>query len=167
MRASTAITLALFAFAAASPARADDACKAFSWPLEREQAWLSDPKLPVVESGGAAKSGGAFVVKLAPMGQVKFAMTPERTPKNADSFGGFVTIGQWASAGLVQITLSDEVWIDVIQSDSRMKSAAFSGKQGCSGMRKSVRFDLAAAPFAIQISGAPADHVSVAVAPVR
>ena len=115
----------------------------------------------------AAKGGGAFVLKLAPMAQAKFAMPPERAPKNPDSFGGLVTIGLTASAGLLQVTLSEEAWIDVIQNEARVKSAAFSGKQGCAGMRKSVRFELAAVPFTIQISGAAADQVKVAVAPVQ
>ncbi|MGH6683020.1 MAG: substrate-binding domain-containing protein [Pseudolabrys sp.] len=40
-------------------------------------------------------------------------------------------------------------------------------KYGPSGLRKSVRLELGAAPFVLQISGAEADTISVAVSPVE
>ncbi len=107
--------------------------------------------------------GPAAAVRLRPMGQVAFAMPPERQPKRADSFGGIVSIGSLPAAGLYQITLSGEAWIDVLQNGQRVKSASFSGRQGCAGMRKSVRFQLNAAPATIQISGAEDDRLNIVV----
>jgi hypothetical protein len=39
-----------------------------------------------------------------------------------------------------------------------VKSGAFSGATGCEGIRKSVKFELAAAPFIIEISSVTAYH---------
>ena len=166
MRAGQALFLAFLA-AAPAAACADEApaCREFAWPLARELAWLSDSKLSSVESGAAVAANGAESVKLRPMADVAFVLPPERSPKNPNSFGAVVRIEQPGKAGVYQITLSQEAWVDVVQRDARLKAVAFSGKQGCAGMRKSVRFDLAAAPFVIQISGSPVDRLNLAVAP--
>ena len=52
--------------------------------------------------------------------------------------------------------LSSEGWIDVVQDGHAVKSAAFSGALGCEGVRKSVKFDLAAQPLTLELSGVPA-----------
>jgi hypothetical protein len=168
LRARVAIVLSIVASSTMAPAHAQDAvCKEFAWPLARELAWLSAADLPAIASGATAPINAAVVVKLRLMGEIAFAMPPERAPKIAGSFGAALRIESPGKAGLYQITLSEEAWIDVVQNDSRAKSAAFSGKQGCAGMRKSVRFNLAAAPFVIQISGAATDRLAMAVAPAE
>jgi hypothetical protein len=68
-----------------------------------------------------------------------------------------------SKAGIYKITLSSEGWIDVIQNGQFVKSAAFSGATGCDGIRKSVKFDLAAQPFTIELSSVPADTIRIAV----
>ena len=44
-----------------------------------------------------------------------------------------------------------------------MKSTAFSGALGCDGVRKSVKFDLAATPFTVELSGVKADSIKLAI----
>ena len=68
-------------------------------------------------------------------------------------------------AGLYQITLSDEAWIDVVENGARVKSSDFSGQKACPGVRKSVRFDLAAGPATLQISNSESPKINLAIAP--
>lgn len=152
--------------ASGASARAEeDACAAFAWPLKREQAVLAPLSLATVGTGGRLRQGEAVVVKLKPMAEVAFALAPERKPKIPDAFGAVVGMDAPPKAGLYQITLSQETWLDVVQGDARLKSTAFSGKQGCASMRKSVRFDLSAAPVIVQISGAATDSVRMTIFP--
>ena len=167
MRGFMAIGLAAGVLAGASARAAESACSAFAWPLARELVWLSAANLPAVDSGGAAPSNAAVAVTLRPMEQVALAITPERAPKSPASYGAVVKISDPGKAGLYQITLSEEAWVDVVQGDARVHSAAFSGKPGCPGMRKSVRFSLASAPFVVQISGSPVGRLNMAVAPAE
>ena len=44
-----------------------------------------------------------------------------------------------------------------------MKSTAFSGALGCEGIRKSVKFDLAAAPFTVELTGIKADEIRIVI----
>ena len=86
----------------------------------------------------------------------------QRQPKVAPSYAAALTL-EAAAAGFYQITLSEDAWLDVVQNDAILRSAAFSGKQGCAGMRKSVRFELAQAPAVVQISGAAARQIRIVV----
>ena len=67
--------------------------------------------------------------------------------------------------GTYRITLSQGAWIGVIQDGHELQSTAFSGATGCDGVRKSVKFELAAAPFIIEISGTMTHAVAVVVTP--
>jgi hypothetical protein len=40
---------------------------------------------------------------------------------------------------------------------------AFSGATGCEGIRKSVKFDLKAEPFAVQLTNVPNNSIGVAI----
>lgn len=51
----------------------------------------------------------------------------------------------------------------MIQDGHPVKSSAFSGATGCEGVRKSVKFPLAAEPFTVELSGVPADAIGVAI----
>ena len=145
----------------------EDACASFAWPLKREQAALAASTLKIVDTGGRIRPGEAVVLRLKSMDDIAYALAPERKPKTANSFGAIVSFEAPKVAGLYQITTSDDSWIDVVQGDMRVKSSAFSGKQGCVDMRKSVRFPLAAAPVVVQISGAASDRVKIVVTPAE
>ena len=167
-QAAVALAVAggLFAGRAAHAAEAEEAaCASFAWPLTRERAALTAPKLATTETGDALKAGEAAQVRLRPMADVAFPTPPERQPKIPVSFAAVVKVDAPSKPGLYQATLSEEAWIDVVQNGERLKAAAFSGKTGCPGMRKSVRFNLAPLPTTIQISGAAADRINLIIAP--
>jgi hypothetical protein len=98
-----------------------------------------------------------------PFAEAKLPVAPERAPKSPTSFAGFVTLPTPSPGGVYKVSLSSEAWIDAVQDGHHVKSTAFSGATGCEGIRKSVKFDLAAAPFAIQFSGVPAASIRIAV----
>ena len=80
---------------------------------------------------------------------------------------GYVRFGAPAVAGPYQIVVSQATWIDILQDGRYIKPSAFSGATDCPGTRKSIRFNLVAAPFVVQISGTTAPAVSLLVEPVR
>ena len=156
------LAVALFSL---GPARAEELspCDQFDWPIAKELGWFAARNLRTVESGARIDVNGAVAVKLRPYAEVAFAKPPERQPKTPESFGATIEVAAPDKAGLYQITLSDEAWIDVVQSGAFLKSVAFTGRKNCPGVRKSVRFDLGATPFTVQISGAPIDHLNLAI----
>jgi hypothetical protein len=142
-------------------------CEAFKWPLDKERAAFDDAALAKVASGAGRGplSEQAFELTLLPAGEVAFALPPGK--KKNDGFGGMLTFAPPAKAGLYQVTLSSEGWIDLVQDGKSLDSADHSGAKNCPGLRKSVRFDVSAAPVTLQISGAPAASIKVAIRPVE
>jgi hypothetical protein len=53
----------------------------------------------------------------------------------------------------------------VVQDGHFLKPKAFSGATDCDGIRKTVKYELSAGPFVLQITGTKADSVSVAILP--
>ena len=101
---------------------------------------------------------------LVPDESAGFVLPPERAPKPG-AFGGVLKISGLPKPGLYEITLSDEAWIDVVQNGASVKSSDFSGQKNCPGVRKSVRFPLAAGSATVQISNAASASIQVAIAP--
>ncbi|MER8503304.1 hypothetical protein NKH80_11370 [Mesorhizobium sp. M0904] len=137
----------------------DAGCDAFKWPVTREQALF--PALPSAQSGGALTIGQAVDFTLAAVDTIGFAVPPERAPA-AGTFGATASVAV-PLEGELQISLSNEAWIDVVQDGKAVKSAGFSGMKTRPGIRKSVRFKLAAGPATIQLSGAKKETLKVAV----
>ncbi|TIU18647.1 MAG: hypothetical protein E5W49_17075 [Mesorhizobium sp.] len=133
------VVVSLFAIlAGTSVAIADDAgCAAFKWPVTREEALF------------------------AAVDTISFTVPPERVPA-AGTFGATASVAV-PPEGELQISLSDEAWVDVVQDGKAVKSAAFSRMKTCPGIRKSVRFKLAAGPATVQFSGAKKETLKVAV----
>ncbi len=140
-------------------------CDKFKWPLDKERATLNGTDLPKVASGARTSWPVPFATTMAlvPFADAKLPMPPERAPKSPVSFAGFVEAPTPSKAGIYKITLSSEGWIDVIQNGQFVKSVAFSGATGCDGIRKSVKFDLAAQPFTIELSSVPTDTIRIVV----
>lgn len=158
---AAAVLIALLAPASA----ATDGCDKFAWPLLHEQALLTAPDKPSVQAGAtlAAIPAGAFVLNLQAGAQAVFAKPPERKPKAERWFGGAIRFPALGKAGIYQVTLSDEAWIDVVQDDRYARSVGSTGRSDCPGMRKSVRLDLGATPFVLQISGAAVETIAVTI----
>jgi hypothetical protein len=161
------IFITLVALLAAAPAFAEEpvGCDKFKWPLDRERATLNGTDLPKVVSGDRVTFPIPFatIVALLPFADANLPVPPDRAPKSPDSFAGYFEAPAPKQAGSYKITLSAEGWIDVEQSGQTVKSTAFSGAFGCEGIRKSVKFDLAAAPFTVELSGVKADSIKLVI----
>lgn len=112
--------------------------------------------MPSVADRGSIAFDAAVVLKLA-------AVSAQRGPEDGPRFGGAFRLPAPDAAGVFQVSLSGEAWIDVVQNGARLKSSAFTGKRGCDGLRKSVRFELTTAPALIRISGASATSLKLVV----
>jgi hypothetical protein len=159
--------IVLAACAVAGPAFAQEpvGCDKFKWPLDKERATLNGTDLPKIASGASVTFPIPFgtIVALVPFVDAKLPAPPGRTPKSPDTFAGFFQAPAPKQTGSYKITLSAEGWIDVTQSGNTVKSTAFSGALGCEGIRKSVKFDLAAAPFTVELSGVKADSIKLVI----
>ncbi len=161
----TAIIVLALAVSAPAFAQEPVGCDKFKWPLDKERATLTGTDLPKVASGDHVKWPIPFgtSVTLVPFADAKLPMPPERAPKSPTSFAGFVEVPAPAKPGSYKITLSAEGWIDVMQDGQAVKSTAFSGALGCDGIRKSVKFDLAAHPLTIELSNVRSNSIGIAV----
>jgi hypothetical protein len=140
-------------------------CDKFKWPVERERALLASPS--PISSGGAMPQplAAAVTVALVPYADANLPVPPSRAPKSADTYAGFVNAAAIAKPGTYRVTLSAPAWIDAVQNGHALKSTAFSGASGCSGIAKSVKFELSAAPFSIELSGTTAHALTFVVTP--
>lgn len=145
-------------------ARAD--CDHFKWSLDRERAWLAAAPEPVAAGGAVALADKAFAVALRPNAEAGFVAPPERAPK-PESFGTVVNLAAVGAPGVYEITLSAEAWLDVVQNGARAKSIDFSGQKDCPGVRKSVKFELAAGTATVQISNAETASILMTIALAR
>ena len=140
-----------------APGRAQttDACAQFTWSIDRERSAFAVGTIATIKSGDAypALLEGVHVT-LGPQAGVSYPVPPARAPKQAPAYGAVLTAPPIAQAALYQVTLSDEGWIDLVQGGKRLRSSGFSGKEGCPGVRKTVRFALEAGPVTIEISDA-------------
>ncbi len=158
-------SLFLVALLAAAPALAQEptGCGSFKWPLDQERALLAKPS-PIASGGTLAQTSAAVNVTLAPFAKAQLPSPPSRAPKYPDSYAGFLNAPA-PQAGTYRITLAQGAWIDVIQDGQTLKSAGFTGAKGCDGLAKSVKFDLAASPYIIELSGTSAHVVALVVTP--
>jgi hypothetical protein len=158
MRVVLAVLLSL---AAVGAARAD--CDHFKWSVAQERAWFAGSPSPLPAEGGSAAAGQGYALALSK--DAKLPTPPERAPK-PDTNAAVVGAPQLA-AGLYQVTLSAEAWIDVVQNGARLKSMGFSGQRDCPNVRKSVRFELAAGPATVEISNAASDKMLFAISAAK
>ncbi len=151
---------------AASGAHAQDTsgCEKFKWSVARERAWFTAGAKPIAAGADMPLADVGYAVTLVPSEKAGFVAPPERAPK-AGTFGAVLKVPALPKAGPYDVTLSDEAWIDVVQNGAVVKSSDFSGQKACPGVRKSVRFDLAAGPATLQISNAAPATLQIAIAP--
>ncbi|MFA6154433.1 hypothetical protein [Mesorhizobium sp.] len=155
------VIISLFAILASSGfATAEDAgCEAFKWPVTREQALFA--AAPAASSGTTLAVGDAADLALVPAEKAGFTLPPERSPAEG-TFGAVASV-EVPPEGAIQISLSGEAWVDVIQDGHTVRSAGYSGVKTCRDIRKSIRFKLAAGPATVQFSGAKKAELKVAV----
>jgi len=151
--------LVLFLVCAAS-ARAD--CDHFKWKLDQEKTWFARTPEPVEAGGQIASASGAYEVALKPESAAGYVVPPKKPTPGA--YGAVVRIAQVPKAGLYQVTLSREAWVDVIQSNARARTRNVSRQRDCPSFKKSVRFTLAAGPAVVEFSGVVAPSIAFALA---
>jgi hypothetical protein len=159
------IFASLFAVLVALPAGAAEpsGCDHFKWPIEREKTLLATPV--AIASGRAASLATGENLTLAPQAAAKLPQAPSRPPKFPNSYAGFVTFAGPPKAGIYRVTLTRGAWIDVVQDGHRLQSVDHTGAVGCAGLAKSVKFNLTATPFTVEISSSTAPLLALVVTP--
>jgi hypothetical protein len=160
--------LLLLTAAPAWAAEEPSGCDKFKWPIERERAALTAPDRTKLSSGNelaALPSSGITLALVAPA-DAKLPTPPERAPKEG-TFAGFTSFKTAPKAGLYTISLSAGGWVDVVQDGHFVKPKAFSGATDCDGIRKTMKYELSASPFVLQVSGTRENAVSIAILPTE
>ena len=144
--------------AAPASAAGTGGCESFAWPLAVELSWMKrDDASPVVTGSKLdLPPDHALAVMMSPISDVGLQAPASGKPKAAPEkeLGAVIFFERTNEAGIHQVTLSNGAWIDVIQNGKILPAIEHTGKTDCDVIRKSVRFDLAKGPFAIQITGA-------------
>ena len=166
MKTSLLVALLLLSAAPAFAAEEPSGCDKFKWPIEHERAALTAPDRIKLASGGelAALPTTGITLGLQTAAEAKLPTPPERAPKEG-TFAGFANFKSAPKAGVYTVSLSAGGWVDVVQDGHFLKPKAFSGATDCDGIRKTMKYEIEAKPFVLQISGTKDDSVSVAILP--
>src|SRR5665213_1497754 len=168
MRAPLLIALVLLGTAPAWAAEEPSGCDKFKWPVDRERAALTAPDRVKLVSGGelAAVPSTGMTLALRSPADARLPTPPERAPKEG-TFAGFASFKNAPKAGLYTVSLSAGGWVDVTQDGHFLKPRGFSGATDCDGIRKTMKYQLSASPFVMQISGSREDSISIAILPAE
>jgi hypothetical protein len=166
MRASLLVAFVLLGTASAWAAEEPSGCDKFKWPIERERAALTAPDRLKLASGGEllALPATGITLGLRAPADAKLPSPPERAPKEG-TFAGFASFKGAPKAGLYTVSLSAGGWVDVVQDGHALKPKGFSGATDCDGIRKTMKYEIGASPFVLQVSGTREDSVSIAILP--
>jgi hypothetical protein len=165
MRAPLLVALMLLGAVPAWAADEPSGCDKFKWNIDHERAVLTAPDRVKLTSGAelAAVPATGMTVSLTAPAEAKLPTPPERAPKEG-TFAGFTSFKS-PKAGIYTISLSTGAWIDLLQDGHNLKPKAFSGATDCDGIRKTVKFELSASPFVLQVSGTKDTSISIAILP--
>ena len=166
MRSVSIVALVLLAAAPVQAADEPSGCDKFKWNIDHERAALTAPDRAKLASGSelnALPSSGMILSLVTPVA-AKLPAPPERAPKDG-TFAGFTGVKTAPKAGVYTISLSSGAWVDVVQEGHFLKPKAFSGATDCDGIRKTMKYELAAQPFLLQVSGAKESAISIAILP--
>jgi hypothetical protein len=168
MRPSLVTALLLLGAVPAFAAEEPSGCDKFKWPIDRERAALTAPDRAKLTSGSeqAAVPSTGITLALVPPGDARLPSPPERAPKEG-TFAGFTSFQAAPKAGLYTVSLSAGGWVDVVQDGHFLKPKAFSGATDCDGIRKTMKYELSASPFVLQVSGTKENVVSIAILPTE
>jgi hypothetical protein len=166
MRAPLFIAFVLLGAVPASAAEEPSGCDKFKWNIDHERAALTAPDRVKLASGGelAAVPSTAMTLSLSAPAEARLPTPPERAPKEG-TFAGFTSFKSSPKAGIYTVSLSAGAWVDMVQDGHPLKPKAFSGATDCDGIRKTVKFELSASPFVLQISGTKENSISIAILP--
>ena len=166
MRMALFFALVLLAATPANAAEEPSGCDKFKWNIDRERAALTAPDRVKLASGGelAALPSTGMTLGLSRLAEAKLPSPPERAPKEG-TFAGFAIFKAPPKAGIYTVNLSAGGWVDVVQDGRSLKPTAFSGATGCDGIRKTMKYEISASPFVLQVSGTRENSISIAVRP--
>jgi hypothetical protein len=166
MRAPLMIALVLLGTSTPFAAEEPSGCDKFKWNIDRERAALTAPDRLALASGGdlAALPSTGMTLALRTPSEAQLPSPPERAPKEG-TFAGFANFKGTPKAGLYTVSLSAGGWVDLVQDGHFLKPKAFSGATDCDGIRKTMKYELSAAPLVLQVSGARDNAISIAILP--
>jgi hypothetical protein len=166
MRVVSIVALILFAAGPVWAAEEPSGCDKFKWNIDHERAALTAADRAKLASGSelnALPSSGVILSLVTPAA-AKLPTPPERAPKDG-TFAGFAGVKTAPKAGVYTVSLSAGAWVDVVQDGHSLKPRAFSGATDCDGIRKTMKYELSASPFVLQVSGSKDDSISIAILP--
>ena len=165
MRAPLLVALMLLGAVPAWAADEPSGCDKFKWNIDHERAVLTAPDRVKLASGGelATVPPTGMTLGLIAPAEAKLPTPPERGPKEG-TFAGFTSVKS-LKAGIYTVSLSTGAWIDLVQDGHNLKPKALSGATDCDGIRKTVKFELSASPFVLQVSGTKETSISIAILP--
>jgi hypothetical protein len=160
------VSLAPALFGPALAAEEPSGCDKFKWNIDHERTALTAADRAKLASGTeiAAMPSTGMILALRTPSEAKLPSLPERAPKDG-TFAGFTSFKTAPKAGIYTISLSAGAWVDVVQDGHFLKPKGFSGATDCEGIRKTMKYELGATPFVLQISGAKEDSISIAILP--
>jgi hypothetical protein len=166
IRAASAFALLLLSVAPLRAAEEPSGCDKFKWNIDHERAALTASDRAKLTSGSeeTAIPSTGMILSLVKPADAKLPAPPERAPKDG-TFAGFTSFKSAPKAGIYTISLSAGGWVDVNQDGHFLKPKAFSGATDCDGIRKTMKYELSASPFVLQVSGAKEDSISIAILP--
>jgi hypothetical protein len=166
MRNALLVSFVLLGSAPAFGAEEPSGCDKFKWPIEHERALLTATNRIKLASGAelSAIPVTGITMTLVTPAEAKLPTPPERAPKDG-TFAGFASFKAAPKPGIYTISLSAGAWIDLVQDGHDLKPKGFSGATDCDGIRKTMKYEISASPFVLQISGARDNAVSVAIRP--
>ena len=166
MRKFFFVAASLLAAAPAWAAEEPSGCDKFKWNIDHERAALTAPDRIKLSSGSdmAALPSTGMTLALTTPPDAKLPTPPERAPKDG-TFAGFARLTATPKAGIYTISLSSGAWVDVVQDGHLLKPKAFSGATDCDGIRKTMKYEISASPFVLQVSGARENSLSIAILP--
>jgi hypothetical protein len=166
MRALLLVALTLLGTAPAWAAEEPSGCDKFKWSIERERAALTAPDRIKPAPGGelTALPSTGMTLGLSAPAEARLPSPPERAPKEG-TFAGFVSFKNAPKAGIYTVSLSAGGWVDVVQDGHFIKPKAFSGATDCDGIHKTMKYEIEAKPFVLQISGTKENAISIAILP--
>jgi hypothetical protein len=166
MRAPLLVALMLLGAVPAWAADEPSGCDKFKWNIDHERAALTAPDRVKLTSGGelAAVPSTGMTLGLTAPAEAKLPTPPERAPKEG-TFAGFTSFKSPLKAGIYTISLSAGAWVDLVQDGHPLKPKAFSGATDCDGIRKTMKYEISASPFVLQVSGTKETSISIAILP--
>ena len=166
MRAPLLVALVLLGAVPAWAAEEPSGCDKFKLNIDHERAALTAPDRMKLVSGGelAALPSTGMTLDLSPPAEAKLPTPPERAPKEG-TFAGFTSFKTPPKAGIYTVSLSAGAWVDVVQDGHPLKPKAFSGATDCDGIRKTMKYEISASPFVLQVSGTKENSISIAILP--